>query len=166
MTLAGRLIKEARAAAALTQAELARLAGTSQPTIAAYESGDKIPNVSTLERVLGATGTTLTATRSRATRPSGRLLRLLEERRDEIVELAARHHARNVRVFGSVARGEETETSDVDLLVDMDPGRSLLDQVRLRRELGELLAVDVDVVTTGGLLERDEASILGEAVRL
>jgi predicted nucleotidyltransferase len=69
-------------------------------------------------------------------------------------------------VFGSVARGEETEASDVDLLVDTDPGRSLLDQVRLRRELGELLGVDVDVVTTGGLLERDGNTILGEAVPL
>jgi len=166
MNLAARLIKEARVAARLTQAELARRAGTSQPTIAAYEAGDKIPNASTLERVLGATGTTLTAIRSETSRPSGRLRRLLEERRDEIVELAARHHARNLRVFGSVARGEETDASDVDLLVDMDPGRSLLDQVRLRRELGQLLAVDVDVVTTGGLLERDEATILREAVPL
>ena len=166
MTLAARLIKEARAAAGLTQAELARRAGTSQPTIAVYEAGDKVPNVSTLERVLGVTGTTLTASRSRAARPSGRLRLLLEQRRDEILELAARHHARNVRVFGSVARGEETETSDVDLLVDMDPGRSLLDQVRLRRALAELLVVEVDVVTTGGLLERDEGTILGEVVPL
>ncbi|HLA93252.1 MAG TPA: helix-turn-helix domain-containing protein [Actinomycetota bacterium] len=166
MTLAARLIREARSAAGLTQAELARRAGTSQPTIAAYEAGDKVPNVSTLERVLGATGTTLTASRSEVSRASGRLRRLLEERRDEIVELAARHYARNVRVFGSVARGEETVTSDVDLLVDMDAGRSLLDQVRLRRELSDLLGVDVDVVTTGGLLERDEDTILGAAVPL
>jgi predicted nucleotidyltransferase/DNA-binding XRE family transcriptional regulator len=166
MTLSARLIKEARAAAGLTQAELARRAGTSQPTIAAYEAGDKIPKVSTLERVLGATGTTITASRSQGARPSGRLRRLLEERRDEIVELAARHHARNVRLFGSVARGEETDTSDVDLLVDMDHGRSLLDQVRLRHELAELLGVEVDVVTSGGLLERDEDTILGEAVPL
>lgn len=166
MTLAARLIKEARTAAGLTQAELAQRAGTSQPTIAAYEAGDKVPNVSTLERVLGATGTTLTAIRSQGSQRSGRLRRLLEQRRAEIVELATRHHARNVRVFGSVARGEETEASDIDLLVDMDPGRSLLDQVRLRRELAELLAVEVDVVTTGGLLARDESSILGEAVPL
>jgi hypothetical protein len=166
MSLAARLIREARAAAGITQAELARRAGTSQPTIAAYEAGEKVPNASTLERVLGATGTRLVATRSETARPSGRLRRLLHERRDEIVELAARHHARNVRVFGSVARGEETEASDVDLLVDTDPGRSLLDQVRLRRELGELLGVDVDVVTTGGLLERDGNTILGEAVPL
>jgi hypothetical protein len=166
MGLAARLIKEARSTAGLTQAELAELAGTSQPTIASYEAGDKVPNVSTLERVLRATGTTLVASRLPAGRPSGRLSRLLDQRRDGIVELAARHHASNVRVFGSIARGEETDTSDVDLLVDMDPGRSLLDQVRLRRELSQLLGVEVDVVTSGGLLERDKVTIFTEAVPL
>jgi predicted nucleotidyltransferase/DNA-binding XRE family transcriptional regulator len=166
MSLAARLIREARLSAGLTQAELAERAGTSQPTIAAYEAGDKVPNVTTLERVLRATGTSLEARRSSSGRRQGRLRGLLDERRDQIVELAARHHARNVRVFGSVARGEETDTSDVDLLVDMAPGHSLLDQVRLRRELAELIGVDVDVVTTAGLLERDEGVILDEAVPL
>lgn len=166
MTLAAKLIKDARTAAGLTQAQLAERAGTSQPTIAAYEAGDKVPNVSTLERILGATGTTLTTVRSPTARPTGRLRRLLAARRDEILALAARHHARNVRVFGSVARSEETEGSDVDLLVDMDRGRSLLDQVRLRRAISELLGVEIDVVSTGGLLERDADTILGEAVPL
>lgn len=165
MVLSARLIKESRAAAGLTQAELAERAGTSQPTIAAYEAGDKIPNVATLERVLRAAGTNLTTSRSRGTRHADRLRRLLSERRDEMLETAARHHARNVRVFGSVARGEETDASDIDLLVDMDPGRSLLDQVRLRRAMSELLGVEVDVVTTGGLLQRDR-SILDDAVPL
>lgn len=162
--MAARLIKNARTGAGFTQSELAERAGTSQPTIAAYEAGSKVPTVSTLERVLRATGTNLVASRPSSGLPSGRLRGLLERRRNEIVELAARHHARNVRVFGSVARGEETGTSDVDLLVDMDPGGSLLDQVRLRRDLRELLGVDVDVVTSGGLLERDRATILPEAV--
>lgn len=162
--MAARLIKDARTGAGFTQSELAERAGTSQPTIAAYEAGSKVPTVSTLERVLRATGTNLVASRPSSGLPSGRLRGLLERRRNEIVELAARHHARNVRVFGSVARGEETGTSDVDLLVDMDPGGSLLDQVRLRRDLRELLGVDVDVVTSGGLLERDRATILPEAV--
>ena len=164
MILSARLIKEARATAGLTQAELARRAGTSQPTIAAYESGDKIPNSATLERLLGAAGTNLTASRARGTKRTDRLRRLLRERRDEILEVAAYHHAGNVRVFGSVARGEEIEGSDIDLLVDMEPGRSLLDQVRLRRAMSQLLGVDVDVITSGGLLERDRRTILQEAV--
>ena len=95
-----------------------------------------------------------------------RLRHLLSERREEILKLAAHHHAGNVRVFGSVARGQETDRSDIDLLVDMEPGRSLLDQVRLRRAMSELLGVDVDVVTSGGLLPRDRSTILDEAVLL
>jgi len=89
---------------------------------------------------------------------------LLHERREEILEAAAAQHAGNVRVFGSVARGEETGGSDIDLMVDMEPGRSLLDQVRLRRALSQLLEVQVDVVTSGGLLERDRSTILEEAI--
>lgn len=73
------------------------------------------------------------------------------------------HAATNVRVFGSVARGEEGPTSDLDLLVDMRPGYSLLHQVRLRRDLKKLLGVEVDVVTSGGLLDRD-IEILAEAI--
>lgn len=163
MTLSARLIKEARTAAGLTQVELARRAGTSQPTIAAYESGDKIPNVATLERLLGAAGASLTTNHPQRMQRTARFRRLLSERRKEILEVAATHHASNVRVFGSVARGEETGRSDIDLLVDMEPGRSLLDQVRLRRAMTELLGVDVDVITTGGLLQRDR-SIFEEAV--
>lgn len=162
--LSAKLIKESRTAAGLTQAELARRAGTSQPAIAAYEAGDKVPRVATLERLLEATGTSLTASRPRSAGGRGRLRGLLQEHRREILELAASHNAANVRIFGSVARGEDTGRSDVDLIVDMDGRRSLLDQVRLRRALSELLGVDVDLVTSGGLLERDRSTILREAI--
>lgn len=164
MTLSARLIKEARTAAGLTQAELARRARTSQPTVAAYESGDKVPTAGTLERLLRAAGATLSVHPAPARQRSGRLRRLLRERRQDILDLAAEHHASNVRVFGSVARGEEASGSDIDLLVDMEPGCSLLDQVRLRRALSERLGVEVNVVTSGGLLGRDREAIVGEAV--
>jgi predicted nucleotidyltransferase/DNA-binding XRE family transcriptional regulator len=166
MILSAKLIRESRTAAGLTQAELARRAGTSQPTIAAYEAGDKIPRVATLERLLQAAGASLEVSRPRGAGGRDRLRRLLHEHREEILELAADHHATNVRVFGSVARGEETGRSDLDLLVDMEAGRSLLDQVRLRRALTDLLGVDIDVVASGGLLERDRSSILGEAIAI
>lgn len=108
MKLSARLIKDARAAAGLTQAELARRAGTSQPTVAAYESGEKIPTVSTLERQLAAAGMSLIATRtSSRNRPKG-LLALIRSRRREMIEVAAQHGAHNVRVFGSVARSEDS----------------------------------------------------------
>ncbi len=164
MTLSARMIRQARTAAGLTQAELARRARTSQPTIAAYESGAKIPTVATLERLLRAAGAELRASASQDRSQTRRLRGLLRDRRLEILEVAAKHHAGNVRVFGSVARGQETKRSDIDLLVDMEPGRSLLDQVRLRRALSQLLGVEVDVVATGGLRERDRRTILKEAV--
>lgn len=148
----------------MSQVELARRARTSQPAVAAYESGAKIPTVATLERLLRAAGADLTASPARVGKRTGRLRRLLHERRDEILQLAARHHSGNIRVFGSVARGEETDRSDIDLLVDVEPGRSLLDQVRLRRAVSELLGVEVDVVVSSGLRERDWEAILKEAI--
>ncbi|MGA9099279.1 MAG: nucleotidyltransferase family protein [Methanotrichaceae archaeon] len=71
----------------------------------------------------------------------------LREWREEILQIAAKHGARNVRIFGSVARGEEAETSDPDFLVEMEEGRSLLDLGRLLMELQDLLGCRVDVVS-------------------
>jgi predicted nucleotidyltransferase len=75
----------------------------------------------------------------------------LRRRRDDVLRLAERHGARRVRVFGSVARGETGPASDVDLLVEMEPGRSLLDLVALWQDLEDLLGCRVDLVTEGGL---------------
>jgi predicted nucleotidyltransferase len=72
-------------------------------------------------------------------------------KREEILRITARHGARNVRLFGSWARGDATADSDVDLLVEVDAGRSMLDVVALWQELTELLACDVDVLTDGGV---------------
>ena len=86
--------------------------------------------------------------------------------RREILAIAARHGARNVRVFGSVARGKAAAESDLDLLVDMEPGRSLLDMGALLMELRELLGVPVDVVTENGMHDRMRQRVLSEAVVL
>lgn len=83
-------------------------------------------------------------------------LSALRARRDEIVGLAAAHGASNVRVFGSVARGTAQAGSDVDLLVDLESGRTLIDQISLWRDLEALLGVRVDLVSAGGLTERDD----------
>ena len=76
---------------------------------------------------------------------------LLDRHRNEILALAKMRGARNIRVFGSVARDEATTDSDVDILVEMEPGRSLLDLTGLQLDLEELLGRDVDVVTENGL---------------
>jgi predicted nucleotidyltransferase len=70
----------------------------------------------------------------------------LRHRRDEILSLAGSHGARNVRVFGSVARGDARPDSDLDLLIDLDPDRSVLDLSELLLDLQELLDIDVDIV--------------------
>jgi predicted nucleotidyltransferase len=72
-------------------------------------------------------------------------------RRVEILELAARHGAHNVRVCGSIARGDNRATSDVDLLVDMEPARTLLDLIALEQDLEAVLGRPVDVLTEAGL---------------
>lgn len=91
---------------------------------------------------------------------------LLEARRSEILRAAARHGARNLRLFGSVARGEADAESDVDLLVDLEPGRSVFDLGGLAAEMQELLGRRVDVVTEAGLRPRIRDRILLEAVPL
>jgi uncharacterized protein len=91
---------------------------------------------------------------------------LLQTRRAEILAIAAHYGATNVRVFGSVARGDAHPGSDVDLLVDMEPGRSLFDLGGLLIDLQRLLGLDVDVVTEKGLRPRIRAEVLREAVPL
>jgi len=91
---------------------------------------------------------------------------LLKKKRKKILETAARYGATNVRVFGSVARGEADVTSDIDLLVNMEPGRSLMDLGGLLVELQELLGAEVDVVTEKGLRARIREQVLKDAVPL
>ena len=80
--------------------------------------------------------------------------------------MAEAHGARNIRVFGSIVRGEADEKSDVDFLVELEPGRSLLDLGGLLIDLQELLHCDVDVVTVKGLRERIRPRVLHEAVSI
>ncbi|MGH4014470.1 MAG: nucleotidyltransferase family protein [Pseudonocardiaceae bacterium] len=98
--------------------------------------------------------------------PDTRLGRRLRRHRRAVLELAARRGARNARVFGSVARGEDTEASDVDLLVDLDNGVGVVCLAALQRELAELLGVDVDVVPATTLKAGIRDSVLAEAIAL
>ncbi len=87
-------------------------------------------------------------------------------KREEILYCADRSGARYVRIFGSVARGDNDARSDIDFLVDLEPGRSLLDLIRLRRTLEALLHTSVDVVSSRGLRERLRQKVMAEAVPL
>jgi uncharacterized protein len=94
------------------------------------------------------------------------LQELRATKRDEILRIAARRGARNVRVFGSVARGENDPLSDIDFLVDLEPGRSLFDLSGLLIDLEAVLHSPVDVVTEPGLRSRIRDRVLREAVPL
>lgn len=87
-------------------------------------------------------------------------------KRQDILRLASRHGARNVRLFGSVARGQAGPQSDVDFLVDMEPGRTLLDLGGLLYDLRELLQRPVDVVTEKGLRDNLRPFVIKDAVPL
>jgi hypothetical protein len=91
---------------------------------------------------------------------------ILSEKKDEILSIAKSHGASNVRVFGSVARGENHHDSDIDFLVDMELGRSLIDHASLIFELEKLLKCKVDVVTSRGLRARIRDRVLNEALHL
>ena len=92
---------------------------------------------------------------------------LIQEKREEIITIAAKHGASNLRIFGSVARGEADENSDLDLLIDYDSKkRSPWFPLRLIRELETLLGCKVDIVTEQGLKDRIKERILKEAIPL
>jgi hypothetical protein len=91
---------------------------------------------------------------------------LLKQKRDEIIRTASRHGAKNIRLFGSAARGEAGPDSDIDFLVDLEPDRSLFDLGELLLDLQELLGCKVDVVTEDSIYWILRRRILREAVPL
>lgn len=95
-----------------------------------------------------------------------RIDEIISSKRDEILRLAKKHGARNIRVFGSAARGEAGPDSDVDFLVEMEPGRSLMDHVALLQDLEEILDCKVDVVSEKALHWYIRDRVLREAKSL
>jgi predicted nucleotidyltransferase/DNA-binding XRE family transcriptional regulator len=165
------MIREARRRARLSQTDLARRAGVAQSVISAYESHRREPSFRTLVKLIEASGHQLAvdlvpAPPDRLGLPDTRLGRRLRRHRRAVIELAARRGARNARVFGSVARGEDTDASDVDLLVDLDNSVGVVSLAGLRRELAELLGVDVDVVPAATLKPGVRDGVLAEAIAL
>lgn len=141
-------VRVLREAAGLSQAELAQRSGVAQPNVAAYETGKRNISAQMLKRL------------RTAARPLPR--EALAAHRAELVSLAGRYGFKNVRVFGSVARGTDIPGSDLDILVTRSPGTGLLTVATFAAEASELLGVEVDVVTDGGL--RTDHEILATAV--
>ena len=91
---------------------------------------------------------------------------IIREKRDAMLEIARRYGAHDIRVFGSVARGDAAENSDLDLIVRFEPGRSLFDHGGLIMDLQDLLGVRVDVVSEGGMRERFRNHVMKEVIPL
>src|SRR3954447_19089312 len=122
-TTSGQVIRTARQQAGLSQSELARRAHTTQSVVSAYESNHREPGLTMLAKLVEASGHQLTVDivpmpNMHRGLPDTRMGRRLRRRRRAVLDLCRRRGATNVRVFGSVARGEDTPLSDVDLLVD------------------------------------------------
>lgn len=167
----GTLIREARLNAGLSQMELARRAAVAQSVISAYESDRRGPGLAMLTKLVEAAGHELVidvrpSPTLRRGLPDSRLGRRLRRRRRSVIEAASRRGASNVRVFGSVARGEDTEGSDVDLLVDLNDGVGLVAVSALTREIAEIIGVDVDVVPADSLKAAMRDRVLAEAIPL
>ncbi|QTI70270.1 XRE family transcriptional regulator [Gordonia polyisoprenivorans] len=149
----GAEIGRRRRRAGMTQAQLADASGIAQPHISAYEGGKRTVTADVAAKVDAAT----------RLRPS----ELVGRHREEIREMVSAHRGHNVRVFGSVARGTDTENSDLDLLVTFLPDTHLGEVGVLIGELRELLGVDVDVVSDGALTDnRFSRRVLADAVPL
>jgi predicted nucleotidyltransferase/DNA-binding XRE family transcriptional regulator len=167
---AASLLREARTAAGLSQAELAQKAGVTQSVISVYEAGRRQPSVPTLTALIAATGYELGLSigkpRRGVQRLTGPVGRRLRRRRSEVLELAGRHGVRVLGVFGSVARGEDRPDSDIDLLVELPVGMGLFAVARVQNELQELLGSPVDLVPEAGLKAGVRPSVEADLVRL
>lgn len=152
---AGNLLREARTGAGLSQVELAARAGVTQSVISAYESGHRQPGLPTLAALIEATGYELTIGIRRPSRRlsmlSGPVGRRVRRKRRELVATAAEYGVTNLRVFGSVARGQDRPDSDVDLLADLPPGMGLLGLGRVQADLEAIVDAQVDLVSATSL---------------
>lgn len=157
------LLRKARDRAGLTQSELAERAGVAQSVISAYETGKRSPSLPMLAKLVEATGHGLVIELTTKRLPAGTRLGHLRRHRDEVISRAERYGIRNLRVFGSTARGEDTESSDIDLLADFDEGVSLLDVIGLEDELTELLGTKVEIVPATSLRPHVRGEALAEA---
>ena len=168
---AGALLREARLRVRLSQSELARRAGVPQSVISEYEAGKRQPAVPTLARLVAATGHELTLGLERTDQtvrglPDTPLGRRLRHHRTALLEAVRRAGGSNLRVFGSVARGEDGPDSDIDLLVDLPANTSLFAVLALEGSLERILKVKVDLAPVASLKPRVRTAALADAVPL
>jgi hypothetical protein len=157
-------ILDARRRSGLTQAELGARARVTQSVVSAYESGSREPGVEMIRKLVNAAGFELTLGLTRRRR--SRLQRLVEARRLELSKALTDLGASNIRVFGSVARGEDRPGSDIDLLVDVDDSIGLFTLGAMRSAAEAILGTSVDIVPANSLKPDAAERIIGDAIPL
>lgn len=168
---AAALIREARLRAGLSQTKLADRAGVTQSVISTYEAGRRTPGFDMMWKLMNAAGASIVieyAAKSSTTptlpdTPRGRKLR---KHRQEIIELARKYDATNLLVFGSVARGDDTANSDIDIAFDPPPTLGLIELAGFQRELGTILGEKVDAIPTQGLKDTIATAVKSEGIAL
>jgi predicted nucleotidyltransferase/DNA-binding XRE family transcriptional regulator len=164
------ILRRARRRAGLTQVELAAKAGMTQSVISAYESGRRQPSLPTLEALVEAAGFDLTIGLRRSSDRRGQLTGPLGQRvrrhRAALVAAAQTHGVSNLRVFGSVARGEEGPGSDIDLLADLPAEMGLFGLGRLRADLEAIIEARVDLIPASDLKPDVRTRIAEELIAL
>lgn len=162
------IVVNARKLSGLTQAQLAVRSGTSQSAIARYETGAARPSTDTLTRILKAGGLELEVrlVKTSTSNLGSARARKIRENRGAIIRLMRQAGAREVRIFGSVARGDDDSSSDIDFLVDCDTSQGVVPIMQLKKALSELLQENVDVAPISLLKKSVLESALKEAVPL
>lgn len=167
---AGALLRDARRRARLSRAELAARAGVTQSVVSVYESGRRKPALATLASLIGACGyefdVQLRLARSSRTHSSGPVGQRLRRHRGEVIRAATEHGVGIRGVFGGVARGEDRDDSDVDLLVALPANMGLLAFGRLQREVEATVRARVDLVPAADLKPGAREVVLAELVPL
>ena len=154
----------ARQRAGLTQTELAAYAGVTQSVISAYESGHRDPSLTTLTKLVEATGWTLEISLGGGAARRRPLAEIVHEHREELIAALAERGGRNLRLFGSAARGDDGPDSDVDLLVDLDEHVGIFDLAGMAVAAERILGVPVDVAPADALKPRVAESVFAEAI--
>ncbi|WP_157560053.1 nucleotidyltransferase domain-containing protein [Microbacterium sp. H83] len=164
MSRAAHLIRLVRHESGLTQSALAKLAGMTQSVVSEYENGRREPSFDAADRLISAAGHVVHVVPREAeeTRARDRVIALSGELRRALQPFGVQR----IRLFGSVARGDETESSDIDLVVDVEPTVGMFDLLRMRREAEHILGRSVDLVPVDGLKPGVAEAIEREALTL
>ena len=162
------ILINARKSSLLTQAQVAARAGTTQSAIARYEKGTLSPSIHTLQRLLKANGFDLVIDVKPARKIASRsaLYKKIQANRGEIRKILHSAGAENIRLFGSVARGDDNDLSDVDILVSKPDKQNVLEIYKQHKKLSRLLGVRVDIGIEHLLISEVRKSALRDAIPL